>query len=356
MTPILNPDFIRNLQSNKNINFKSKIPYGNLLDRNNNNNWDQHCFQLLIIEKNNNDKWQKPKLVYGTKKQLLGKYQLDSSHLPAYGAEVKEDFFADPTGQRLNRTQQNLQDSTACTVRFLLQCRILSQNMAATWLEENQVEEETFTQIELSKQILDTYNIKPESYIFDPPNSQSIKRLKNVDLEKYLQKIEGLLVENDNIIDFLKSKGSFLIKPTYVSYSSISLALLLCGQAYYECGKDGNGNKQWKRIWEPIFSTYEMVWEYALDLSWDTFYATRIDIPQTGKDPKPPYTKVTLGYPPRPDKHSLKQKQIREWFQAPEDFENSKYPFYPQQATDEWENKELEFVVPPSPYIPLSTI
>ena len=33
-----------------------------------------------------------------------------------------------------------------------------------------------------------------------------------------------------------------------------------------------------------------MIWEYGIDLSWDTFYARREDISQSGLYPNPPFT------------------------------------------------------------------
>ncbi|NES17502.1 MAG: hypothetical protein F6K41_00600 [Symploca sp. SIO3E6] len=35
--------------------------------------------------------------------------------------------------------------------------------------------------------------------------------------------------------------------------------------------------------------------------------------------------------------------------------EGNDYPFYPKQGTSEWNNKELRFIQPPYPYIPLSS-
>jgi hypothetical protein len=153
----------------------------------------------------------------------------------------------------------------------------------------------------------------------------------------------------------VETEDDYLIKPEYVSYGSISLSLLLSGQAYYQ------EENQWKQIWPSILSTYETIWEYGLDVSWDTFYASRIDLSKAGYLAKPPYTKVTLGYPPRPSKFNLTQENIKSWAEAHETAEdedlkiNNGLPFYPKINSTEWTEKKLKFVAAPYPYIPLST-
>ena len=232
-----------------------------------------------------------------------------------------------------------MKTSVLSTVRFLLQCRKLSQILAYTWLDPDRIPENKKHQIKLVRKILDSYNIIPDTYWANDQNQ--VERIKDIEVEKKLLEIKET---KDGLLNLL-------IKPEYISYRSISLALLLSGQAYYRGAGD-----QWKRICDPIFSTYEMIWEYAVDVSWDTFYATRIDISQAGERPTPPYTKVTLSYPPRPNEFSLEQDKIQEWVTAEEDFKDSKYPFYPEEDTPDWHNHQLKFVVPPYPYIPLSTI
>ncbi|MGK7894328.1 MAG: hypothetical protein AB4372_12080 [Xenococcus sp. (in: cyanobacteria)] len=357
-TQILTPDYIRSLQSNKHISTGFEVPCADPIEANS-NDWDQHYFQILIIEKDNNA-FLEPKLVYGTKEKLQNKYKLNP--LPTTGAKVDGEFLEDLEGTDI--TKNSLKYSIGSTVRFLLQCRILSKLVASTWLEKDQVDQQTFQKIELSRKILDSYNIEPKSYRID---GNSLVPMNDIELEDFLKYIKNLPSTDKIKNKVLSNKDSFLIKPRYVSYNSVSLALLLCGHAYFQCREGSNYDEDsqilLEKIWEPVFSTYEMVWEYGIDVSWDTFYASRTDIPQTGKDPKPPYTKVTIGYPPRPNEYNLTQEQIREWCQAGEDFEGSKYPFYPRKYTsyetetsEKWQNKELEFVVPPHPYIPLSTI
>merc|ERR1711979_73303 len=49
---------------------------------------------------------------------------------------------------------------------------------------------------------------------------------------------------------------------------ALILSLFLGGQAYIVDDKE----ESFQRLHEPIFSTYELIWEYELDLSWDSYY------------------------------------------------------------------------------------
>ncbi|NEP55494.1 MAG: hypothetical protein F6K31_00335 [Symploca sp. SIO2G7] len=52
----------------------------------------------------------------------------------------------------------------------------------------------------------------------------------------------------------------------------------------------------------------------------------------------------------------LDQDKIEKWVKAEENtIEGNDYPFYPEKGTSEWNNKELGFIQPPYPYIPLSS-
>lgn len=218
-----------------------------------------------------------------------------------------------------NDIQRQINIAENATVRFLLQCRHLSQVTASTWLDENYIDDNDRGRIKLIRKIFETYNILPQN---------------------------GGWIDNNKNKQFF----DFYIEKDHLNYSSISLVLLLSGQAYYQ-----DTDQKYKQISASIFSTYEMIWEYGIDLSWDTFYATRIDISQSGGTPKPPFTKVTLSYPPRPNEFSLKQKDINKWVRAKEEYEEgNEYPFYPQPCTPAWRQKELNFIVPPHPYLPLS--
>ncbi|QSJ18000.1 hypothetical protein JYQ62_03875 [Nostoc sp. UHCC 0702] len=314
---------------------------------------DNYLFQILTIEGKPDNRVKK--LVYGTKSNLVKYLGIADNDLPTEGTKVNLEFV------RTDEPQFS-------AVRFLLQCRQLSQMMSYTWLDDQKLQEYQpkegtdplnkvrKTQIELVREIFNSYNIIPDAYELDDELSLSpdednvieLKPLIDIELREKLFEAE----EEDSKSVF------YLIKPEYISYGSISLALLLSGQAYY------NEGGKWKQIWKSILSTYETIWEYALDVSWDTFYSSRVDISQAGYLARPPYTKVTLGYPPKPSEFSLRQKNIQIWAEEPEEApENSKdhshkkgqFPFYPERNTKDWERKNLQFVASPYPYMPLST-
>jgi len=284
--------------------------------------YDDYFFQILTFD-NDHTKAAR-KLVYGTKKDLEEHYGLCNPSFPTRGVSVNEDFIsATPVDSIISEVETQQRNAVRAAVRFLLQSRHLSQLIAYTWLDKDTIKHtqelrKKKDRIKLVRKIFNSYNIKPNEEWLTP-------------------KPEG------------DDKMAYVIKPQYVSYNSISLALLLCGQAYYK-----NSCNQWVKIWEPIFSTYDMIWEYALDISWDTFYASRIDIAQATGQPQPPFTKVTLGYPPRPSEFDLKQKNIKTWAVA-DDTCDANYPFYPPAHSQEWIDKKLKFVQPPFPYIPLSS-
>ena len=151
---------------------------------------------------------------------------------------------------------------------------------------------------------------------------------------------------------------------------ALILELFLSGQAYIldeydEKVDDRKGTLQ--RLNEPIFSTYELIWEYELDLSWDTYYAKREDIARPGYRQiiRQPNTRVTLGLPARPDYKLLTDDKIRRWVYAEERYgEKNAFSvdgkpeeglsFYPEKGSREWENKQVKNVFPPYPYIILS--
>ena len=328
MTQIYTPNLFKSFKSNLHIKVGAEPKSSH--DPTNPAKYDKYYFQILIFE-HTEDSF---KLVYGTKEALQAKYGLDPSSLPAYGVTVDQDFLA--KGKKNSPTEAQIKIAELSTVRFLLQCRKLSQIMTYTWLDEDRIPESTKKyQIKLVRKIFDSYNIIPDTYWVK--DRDEVEKLEDLEIEEKLLEIQKT---QDYLLDFL-------IKPDYISYDSISLALLLSGQAYYQ--DDG----KWTSISEAIFSTYEMIWEYALDVSWDTFYASRIDLSKAGVKPKPPYTKVTLGYPPRPDEFALGQDKIQKWVTSGE-YKN-KFAFYPQKNTPEWDNQQLNCVQPPYPYMPLSS-
>ncbi len=318
---IFTPSFLKGLRSNLNYQIPTNTTAIEFYDGVDLTQYNKYYFQVLVFENVDED----PKLIYGTKEDLQTKYGFDVSDFPSYGVEVDRGF--------LSTSDSRLKAATFSTVRFLLQCRRLSQLMSYTWL--NEVPEN----IKLSRKVFDSYNLIPETFWLERDTLETIDN--DFKLNKKLSRLKNT---EDDLLDY------FLIKPKYISYTSISLALLLCGQAYY---LDQDNNNKWTKICDPIFSTYEMVWEYALELSWDTFYASRIDLSSSTGMPQPPYTKVTLGYPPRPDEFSCGQDKIEKWATAQDDDEG--LGFYPEEGSADWNNQQLKRVEPPYPYLPLSS-
>lgn len=355
MSQVYTPEFFQNIQSNLNT-FVSVNPSDDALLSNKEFNkdklteeyksYDNHYFQALIfdgdLEKLQPEKYEDHfKLVYGTKENLEGYLGLNPDKLsfPTRGVEVKSDFVS-PSGESTQKAK--IANAEHATVRFLLQSRRLSQITASTWLKTLTTEQK------LIKQIFDNYNARPKVCTISSKKKPTDVDEKDFEDEKY-------------------KKQPFIIKRDSLSYNAISLVLLLSGQAYYKCrDKDEDDKDKYKLIGESIFSTYEMIWEYAIDLSWDTFYARREDISQASKHPNPPFTKVILGYPPIPNESAVSQAQISNWVTAKDGFEQEeqakkpaavgRYPFYPQKDTDEWRNLQLKFIVPPYPYLPLSCL
>jgi len=318
MTFPYNHNFIQSLKSN--LSFRHHmVPH--ISQEELEGSGDHLIFQILLYEN------QEFKLVYGKKRDIKRKYGIDPLSL---GVEVDTDFVK----------KREIEYST---VFFLLKCRKLSQVLTATWLvpkmERKEIEVEKdplIKQRELTREILDSYNIFPND-IYWLHNHKC--ELETVHQKVILRKLE----KESHKYKF------YCITPTHISYRSVSLVLLLCGQAYY---KDNNA---WTRICEPIFSTYETIWEYGLDISWDTYYATRIDVSQAGQTPVAPFTSVVLGYPAKPNQFSLTDDNIKHWVNSNEyDSGENKYPFYPDKESQEWKDKDLKYIVPPYPYMPLS--
>jgi hypothetical protein len=157
------------------------------------------------------------------------------------------------------------------------------------------------------------------------------------------------------------SETEYIIKPDSLSQEGIRLSLLLSGQAYRWVKKGQYPNQDiegYLPICESLYSTYETIYEYALKVSWDTFYASRVDVSQSGLNEKPPYYEVTLGYPPRPSLHectTLTEEKIATWVNASEDYGTSNFPFYPAKNDQgQYESDKIRYMVPPYPYLPLS--
>jgi len=321
MAQVFTRSYVQNLQSNLSIKIgqKPKSIDGN--------QYNDYYFQLLIFE--NEDP---PKLVYGTKEALQTKYNLAPSSFPSSGAKVDPRFC--PSGK--DQPKDPLAQAELSTVHFLLQTRKLSQMIAYTWLEPENIPKKMQAKVNLVRKILIFPHQKVCTYWLD--NHQVYENpISEIDL------CRKLLGDSEQT----PPEYSWLIQPDNINYDFIALALLLCGQAFY---KDENG--QFAHIWEPIGSIYQLIFEYGLDVSWELFHGVMTEIGHTGKDF--PAGKITVPYPPRPSEFNVSQSDIETWAKAKE--HDGPYPFYPSQDSEDWKNHQLKHVYPPSPYIPLSCL
>ncbi len=321
MAQVFTRSYVQNLQSNLSIKIgqKPKSIDGN--------QYNDYYFQLLIFE--NEDP---PKLVYGTKEALQTKYNLAPSSFPSSGAKVDPRFC--PSGK--DQPKDPLAQAELSTVHFLLQTRKLSQMIAYTWLEPENIPKKMQAKVNLVRKILIFPHQKVCTYWLD--NHQVYENpISEIDL------CRKLLGDSEQT----PPEYSWLIQPDNINYDFIALALLLCGQAFY---KDENG--QFAQIWEPIGSIYQLIFEYGLDVSWELFHGVMTELVHTGKDF--PAGKITVPYPPRPSEFNVSQSDIETWAKAKE--HDGPYPFYPSQDSEDWKNHQLKHVYPPSPYIPLSCL
>ncbi len=344
--------------------------------------YDQYYFQILIFE-NPKDEEDEPTLVIGKKEELLS----------TYFENCREELSCPTKGITVNTNFVTTKETEYSTIYFLLQCRKLSQLLSYTWLENDVIESITnsniskieefeklssfsvtekdekiqdalrkLQKIKLVRKILNTYNIIPRNTL----DGEGHKLVGDIALKQKILNIEKGKKDKTEI----EQCDRFLIKPESQAYGSISLALLLSGNAYYrekiQKNQDSDQQKyKMIRIQEPILSNYEIVWDNALEMSWDTFFTTKEDVSQAGMNPQPPYHKMIIGYPVKPyectDKDSKYSKVLQAWATAPDDSGSGKYPFYPPEQHSsktepptDWENKKLKFVLPPYPYIPVT--
>ncbi|MEA5536949.1 hypothetical protein [Crocosphaera sp. XPORK-15E] len=329
MEKVFTPNFVQNLQSNLHTNVGLE-PIQLIQDNQNSPSLcNDYYFQLLIFEDSECNEESKFKLVYGKKTDLDQYYNLDPMAFPTSGVNVREDFTKQ---EETTEPLDPLAHIEWGTVHFLLQTRKISQLIAYTWLEEQNIPNDLKENVKLARKIFKKYREKPDTYW-----------LKN-----------GLLTSVSNINAKLSEihnspKDHFLIKSDHISYDAISLALLFCGQAYYK-----NLDGQYSRIWEPIASIYQIIVEYGIEVSWESFHGTTIELINGGKGKQYPANKVIIPYPPRPSEFDLSQQEIKEWATAKDD--GNVYPFYPPVETQDWTEHQLQYVSPPTTYIPLSCL
>ena len=360
-------------------------------------NYDDYIFQILEVNKElieNNSEEKGINIVVGTLRNIRKYYQEEYNILDVNGqcVEDKDKFFNDylpSPGVKvktsfLGEEDQNtdLKYAEFSTVRFLLQCRRLSQMMTKTWLdnsvnlsckekqmniEKNRIKLEK-NRIKYMNKIFHLFNYKPPMTYLLKKNNNKIEQEKQDNLKgiyEYLEdehvkkKQEEVSVQSASSVKNQDENKKKLSSYYLQDKQALILSLFLSGQAYIVDDK----KKNFQRLHEPIFSTYELIWEYELDLSWDSYYAKREDIARPGYREiiRKPNTRVTLGLPARPNYKLLTDDQIKDWVYAKEmpkennDFlDENKFPFYPEEESDEWNNKQVKNVFPPYPYIILS--
>ena len=366
---------------------------------------NEQVFQILLLEiKEDNHDGIEPVesiLALGTKAELRQKFGIDEKELdlPSKGAEVCSDFLnvcdSNDSEKAINLSMYN-------PIRFMLQCRILSQLLAKTWLWEESKKNELEHQILFCiKEILSRkFNESPDSFwVSNQENPNDM--LNQKDMIEHLQKY---------IKDPKKRDFSLVLDPfsNPIAYKTIQLALLLAGQAYLKIKikdenkdncQDKRDNFKWVSVLkEPILSTYEIVMEYSFNMDFDSYAASRVELVRGTEPPSPPYYQVAIPYPAKPTSESLSEYQIKLWAEAPlwakrplkeltdeqkelwdeekgswvdgkpplwaviekdKDKVNvkNKIPFYPDPEDDitDYTNKKLRYVVPPFTYLPLST-
>ena len=336
----------------------------------------EQVFQILLLEIQDDDVRDgiaalESTLAWGTKAQLQQGFDIDEQELflPSKGAEVCSDFL-NVCGS--NDSERAINLSMYNPIRFMLQCRVLSQLITKTWLwKESKKNEPEYQKIFCIKEILSRKFNESPNILW-----ASDRYVKNeTDMLEHLQKY----VKESKDKDF-----SLTINPLSnpIAYKTIQLALLLAGQAYLKI------QGKWVSVLqEPILSTYEIVMEYSFNVNFDSYTASRVDLVRGTEPPQPPYYQVEIPYPAKPVSESLCEDRIKLWAEAPlwaekqlpltdgevsllsvdgkqplwvkevgEDNIKNKLPFYPEKGNEDYSNKKLRYVNPPFAYIPLSCV
>ncbi len=292
--------------------------------------YDPYYFQILVVERDEDKIGNNIKTTLITKtRKSFSEYPLQergtiADRLPSKGVKVSEEFLPITTKDD-NDCDKIISGNLAIypTVRFLLQCRKLSQLIGITWLSENSFDQDIeYRKACFAREIFFAANIKPDRYERERQGNEDVGKDINLSHHEHTK---------------------YLIKRGSLSWQGINLSLLFAGQVYMEEGG------KYIPISESILSTYELVYEYGLKVSWDTFYANRTDYAQSGFNAKPPYYEVLIGYPPRPElgEFTVKEEDIKKWVDAPED--GGDIPFYGKDGSG-----NLKYPYPPYPYIPMS--
>lgn len=222
-------------------------------------------------------------------------------------------------------TSNLLRDLERCyQFRQLLVARKMSQLVAKTWLYSDQfMTSEDKEKFPIIRKLIMLGN--------QPPKIDELDAKMNL-LENLASK-------------YRLEEESEVILPGRMNWQSISLNLLLAGQAYLE-KEDGTLSL----LHEPILSTFEAVNLYAFKLDFEGFVAKSQELFSPGVQPVPPYYLWTFPYPQRSrtDEFSmLTEQMIEAWAYAEDDAGD--LPFY--KKTSNAEIKGVEYVYPPYPYM-----
>lgn len=347
MAQVYTPSFVNNLQSSSYTQFEYNQDL-QPLKKPTDSVYNDYFFQILLCEDTNTP----PKLVYGKKENLISYYGLDNSAFPSSGVEMDRKFI-------LSGGVDALTYSTGAMTHWLLQTRKISQLIAYTWLNPENIAENSVDEANtVSKQQVE-YARKILSYPMMDTIPYYVKKNQSGELEEKEfgdgNYIDDLANELPGIKLYAGSKAensSLLIKPGHENYRYLPLALLLCGQAFYKFENDG-----YQQLWEPIANMPQLIVELGLSVTWDTFYGTISDRSSGGATNQYPYKTASIPYPPRPNEFNLTQEQIKAWATADDHAsDGEEYPFYPSEDDPDWEDHRTQFVNPPNPYIPLSCI
>ena len=205
--------------------------------------------------------------------------------------------------------------------RQLLIARKMSQLVAKTWLDADQINDpEDKVKFPIIKKLILLGNQPPEL------EKDEVKAIKDL--------ASGYQIEDELEI----------IIPGRLNWQSAYLNLLLAGQTYLQ-KDDGTLSL----LHESILSTFESVNLYAFKLVFDQFVSKAQELFSPGSQPLPPYYLWTFPYPPRSrtdESSQLSPQMIKAWAYAAE--EGGTLPFY---STSNGEIEGVEYVYPPYPYM-----
>lgn len=150
-----------------------------------------------------------------------------------------------------------------------------------------------------------------------------------------------------------KKDARFLILPSSKNWQSITLSLLLAGQAYYRVDEKGAYKKDgisYHQVSQSILSTGEIVTKYALDVAYSNFKGDIKELDLAENKASAAYLAI-LPYPPIPSEIDLPREDIKTWAYA--DDAEPPFPFYSRSEDGEY-LIGTNYHTSPYAYIPLS--